>query len=577
MNKFAELGLSSRIVEGIEVLGFTEPTPIQAQVIPAVLNEPTDLIALAQTGTGKTAAFGLPLVEMIDVTARIPLALILAPTRELCVQIENDLRNFSKTTKGFQTVAVYGGASIRTQIEQIRRGVQVVVATPGRLIDLITRKALNLSDVQVVVLDEADEMLNMGFMEDIDTILAETPEDKQTWLFSATMPTEIRQIIKKYMSNPVEISSSGGNKTNENIEHQYYMVEARNKYPALKRILDFHPDIYGIIFCRTKAETQDMAERLIKDGYNADSLHGDLTQMQRDKVMNAFREKTLQVLIATDVAARGIDVDNLTHVLHLHLPDDMAYYTHRAGRTARAGKTGVSCVLVTSKDLYRIKQLERTLKIDFKKMMVPDGMAICEKQLLNLLHRVNEVKVDSAAIARFMPVMEREFAGMDRDEIMMRFASLEFNRFLDYYRFAEDLNVYERRETRDQAARKGNMDLLFINLGKMDHIGPKDLLVMICQVGKLKAHQIGDIRLKGAYSFIEVPANASQTIIQAFNGFIYRGRRVRLEIRNDKEESFSEKRRSHKGSSREMPRKEHGSGFKKDGGFKKEHRKGKKG
>ncbi len=552
MTDFESLGLSDAVLKSIEQLGFTTPTPIQAQVIPAVLSGSADLIALAQTGTGKTAAFGLPLVDMIDTSARQPLALILAPTRELCVQIENDLRNFAKNTRGFSSVAVYGGSSIRAQIDSIRKGVQVVVATPGRLIDLLNRKALNLSDVQVVVLDEADEMLNMGFQEDIDTILAETPADKHTWLFSATMPAEIRDIIRKYMHKPVEISSGGGNKTNENIEHQYYIVESRNKYPALKRILDYHPDMYGIIFCRTKAETQDIAERLIKDGYVADSLHGDLTQMQRDKVMAAFREKTLQVLIATDVAARGIDVDNLTHVIHLHLPDDMAYYTHRSGRTARAGKKGISCVLATSKDMYRIKQLERSLKIQFMRMMVPDGVTICERQLLNLIHRVNEVQVDEKAIAPFLSVMEQEFAGMDRDEVMKRFASLEFNRFLEYYRFAEDLNVYERKDSHERASRKANMDLLFINLGKMDHIGPKDLLMMISQVGKLKPHQVGDIRLKGAYSFVEVPANVSDSIIKSFNGFIYRGRKVRIEIQNEKSESFKEKPRAHKGNSREM-------------------------
>ncbi len=554
MNKFADLGLSGPVVEGINKLGFTEPTPIQSMVIPAVLGGSNDLIALAQTGTGKTAAFGLPLVEMIDTSARTPLALILAPTRELCVQIENDLRSFASAIPGFRSVAIYGGSSMRNQIDTVKRGVQVVVATPGRLIDILGRKVLDLSDVQVVVLDEADEMLNMGFLEDIDSILAQTPPDKHTWLFSATMPPEIRQIIKKYMHQPVEISSGGGNKTNENIDHQYYIVDSRNKYPALKRILDYHPDMYGIIFCRTKAETQDIAERLIRDGYVADSLHGDLTQMQRDKVMAAFREKTLQVLIATDVAARGIDVDNLTHVIHLHLPDDMAYYTHRAGRTARAGKTGVSCVLATTKDMYRVKQLERSLKIQFKKMMVPDGVTICERQLLNLIHRVHEVQVDEQAIAPFMSVMEEEFAGMNREEVMKRFASLEFNRFLEYYRFAEDLNVYEGRETRERAGRKANMDLLFINLGKMDHLSPKDLLNMFCQVGKLKPHQIGDIRLKGAYSFVEVPGQSTQQIVRSFNGFIYKGRRVRVEIRSAMDEGFTEKPRAHKGSSREMPK-----------------------
>ncbi|MBK9456454.1 MAG: DEAD/DEAH box helicase [Bacteroidetes bacterium] len=550
MKNFSELGLSEAVAIAIAELGFEKPTPIQSQVIPAMLESAKDLIALAQTGTGKTAAFGIPLVELIDTSAKKPQALVLAPTRELCVQIENDLKAFSAKTKHFYTVAVYGGANIRTQIDQLRKGVQVVVATPGRLIDLLGRRAVDLSQIKYLVLDEADEMLNMGFQEDIDEILSTTPKEKVTWLFSATMPTEIKSISKKYMKSPMEISAGNVNQTNANIEHQYYLVQPKNKYAALKRILDYNPDIYGIIFCRTKAETQEIAEKLIKDGYNADSLHGDLSQMQRDKVMLAFRERTLQMLIATDVAARGIDIANLTHIINLHLPDDMDFYTHRSGRTARAGKTGISLVLISEKDLYKIKHLERKLQMQFKKMTVPSGIEVCEKQLLNMIHRVHEVEVNEAEIAKYLPVIEKEFADMTKEDVLKKFASLEFNRFLEYYRFAEDLNIGERREVREYATKKGNNDLMFINLGKMDNLGAKELVEMVKQVGNVRPHDIGDIRLKGAYSFFELPANQSQRVVQAFNGFVYRGRRVRVEIQNERQEF--PKKKAHKGGSREM-------------------------
>jgi len=567
MKNFESLGLSDRVLKSVQSLGFIVPTPIQEQVITAVLQTRGDIIALAQTGTGKTGAFGLPLVDLLDTNSRQPEALILAPTRELCVQIEQDLRSFATHTPGFKTVAVYGGASLRAQAEAIKKGVQAVVATPGRLIDLLGRKVLDLSKIRIVVLDEADEMLNMGFVEDIEQILSETPAGRNVWLFSATMPREIRDIVKRYMHEPVEISTGSVNKTNENIEHQYYMIDARNKYPALKRMLDYHPDMYGIIFCRTKAETQDIADKLIRDGYVADCLHGDLTQMQRDKVMAAFREKTLQVLIATDVAARGIDVDDLTHVIHFHLPDDITYYTHRAGRTARAGKTGISCVLATVSDLYRIKQLEKGLRIAFRRMPVPDGMAVCERQLLNLIHRVHEVAVDHKAIAPYLAVMEEEFRGMDRNEIMQRFASLEFNRFLEYYRFASDLNVYEKQSEGRKAQSKANMAELFVNLGKMDHIGPRDLLGVLTQGGRLKPGTVGDIRMKGAYSFVEIPADAVSGVLAFFadGNIVFKGRRVRVEVQEGA--APMQKKRAHKGSSREMSG-GHGAGKKKQAPYK---------
>ncbi|MDB5109792.1 MAG: box helicase, partial [Mucilaginibacter sp.] len=379
MNPFIELGIRHDIVNAISDLGFENPTPIQEQSIPVLLTGSNDFVGLAQTGTGKTAAFGLPLLELLDFEENYPQALILCPTRELCLQITNDLNNYSKKMDNVHVVAVYGGASISDQLRQIRRGVQIVVATPGRMLDIINRKAIDFSKVKYVVLDEADEMLNMGFQEDIDNILSTTPEEKKTWLFSATMPTEVRRIAKKYMTDPFELTMGEKNTGNVNIEHEYYIVRAREKYAAFKRIVDFNPDIFGIVFCRTKIETQEIAEALIKDGYNADSLHGDLSQQQRDKVMKRYRERSLQLLIATDVAARGIDVNDVTHVINYSLPDEIENYTHRSGRTARAGKTGVSIAIINSKELGKIRQIERVIGKNFIKAEIPNGFDVCEK------------------------------------------------------------------------------------------------------------------------------------------------------------------------------------------------------
>ena len=382
MKSFPALGLSGQLVDVIQQLGFETPTPVQEKAIPLLLQGNTDVVALAQTGTGKTAAFGLPLVELIDPNLRQPQALILAPTRELCLQITNDLEKFSKSYKDLRSVAVYGGASMGDQIRKIKHGVNLVIATPGRLIDLLSRKALQLQTIKYVVLDEADEMLNMGFKEDIDEILATTPDTKITWLFSATMPREVRQIAQAYMRNPEEITTGTRNQANENIDHQYVVVNERDKYLALKRFLDYTTEMYGVVFCRTKVDTQQIAEHLMKDGYNADALHGDLSQQQRDKVMRSFRNKAIQVLVATDVAARGIDVDNLTHVVHMNLPDEIEYYTHRAGRTARAGRKGISLAIVGKRDRGRIQQIEKMLNKRFTKVPVPTGDEICTKKLI---------------------------------------------------------------------------------------------------------------------------------------------------------------------------------------------------
>jgi ATP-dependent RNA helicase DeaD len=441
MNPFIQLGIRHDIVNAISELGFENPTPIQEQSIPVLLTGSNDFVGLAQTGTGKTAAFGLPLLELLDFEENHPQALILCPTRELCLQITNDIKNYAKNMPNVNVVAVYGGANISDQLRQIKRGVQIVVATPGRMLDIINRKAITFSEVGFVVLDEADEMLNMGFQEDIDSILSTTPEDKKTWLFSATMPTEVRRIAKKYMTDPFELTMGEKNTGNVNIEHEYYIVRARDKYAAFKRIVDFNPEIFGIVFCRTKIETQEIAESLIKDGYNADALHGDLSQQQRDKVMKRYRERSLQLLIATDVAARGIDVNDVTHVINYSLPDEIENYTHRSGRTARAGKTGVSIAIINSKELGKIRQIERTIGKKFVKAEIPNGFDVCEKQLFAIVHKVHAVTVNDQQMEQYMPRILDEFKDLSKEDVIKRFAAIEFNSFLDYYKNAPDLNA----------------------------------------------------------------------------------------------------------------------------------------
>ncbi|MBA3649213.1 MAG: DEAD/DEAH box helicase [Chitinophagales bacterium] len=539
MHTFSDLGLSQPLLEAIEALGFSEPTPIQEKTIPVLLQNTRDLIALAQTGTGKTAAFGLPLIQLVDTTSQHTQALILSPTRELCMQITSDLKSYSRNIPSLKVVAVYGGAGIQEQIFAIRKGAQIVVATPGRLIDLIGRNAVDLKKINYIILDESDEMLNMGFQEDLDEILKSTPKEKHTWLFSATMPGEIRRISKKYMSNPAEVTVGEANLANENIEHQYFVVHEKEKYLALKRIVDFTPDIFGIIFCRTKIETQKIAEDLIKDGYDADSLHGDLKQSQRDKVMRSFKNRSLQLLVATDVAARGIDVDNVTHIIHLHLPDDMDFYTHRSGRTARAGKSGISMVLVSNSEVGKIKQLERKLQTTFAKQKIPAGIEVCEKQLLALIHKVHEIKISEKEIAPFVPAMMEEFADLSKEDVIKRFASIEFNRFADYYRGARDLNIPERREYAQgnvPASFQNGKQRLFVNLGKMDELNEDQLVTMVKNYSHLKPKEIMDVKLKGAYSFFCVESNHVDSVLHGFKGAAYRGRRVRVEVQNEDEQ-----------------------------------------
>lgn len=542
INPFSKLGISDDVVNAVKELGFENPTPIQEQAIPVLLEGSNDFVGLAQTGTGKTAAFGLPLLELIDFKSNKPQALILCPTRELCLQIANDIRNFSKNTPGASIVAVYGGANIMQQLREIRNGVQIVVATPGRMLDIIGRKAIDFSNVKYVVLDEADEMLNMGFQEDINDILSTTPDDKKTWLFSATMPPEVRRIAKNYMENPVELTMGTKNTGNANIEHEYYVVRARDKYAALKRIVDYNPDIFGVVFCKTKMDTQDVAEHLIKDGYNADALHGDLSQQQRDKVMKRFRERSMQLLIATDVAARGIDVNDVTHVINFALPDEIESYTHRSGRTARAGKTGTSICIINSKELGKIRQIEKIIGKKFTKADLPTGFDVCEKQLFGLIHRVHNVEVNEEQIDKYMSRINDEFADLSKEEVIKKFASLEFNRFLEYYQNAPDLNISaderergERGERRERGERGGRgaeagYARLFINVGSVDDFTRGDLLSFVCNHGRISGKTVGKIDLKGVFSFVEVESATAETLLANFKDVQYNGREVRIEV-----------------------------------------------
>jgi ATP-dependent RNA helicase DeaD len=561
MQSFETLGLSGEIVSAIRKLGFEKPTPVQAQAIPILLEGNQDVVALAQTGTGKTAAFGLPLIELIDESDRTTQALVLAPTRELCLQITSDFENFSKAVKSLNIVSVYGGASIAEQIRKIKKGAQIIVATPGRLMDLLGRKVINLSEIRFLILDEADEMLNMGFKEDIDHILSHTTDEKNVWLFSATMPREVRAIASTYMNNPMELTVGEKNQGNQNIEHQYMVVDDKDRYLALKRIVDYNLDIFGVIFCRTKVDTQRVAEHLMKDGYNADALHGDLTQQQRDKVMRAFKTKALQLLVATDVAARGIDVSNITHVIHMNLPDEIEFYTHRSGRTARAGKKGISIALINRKETQKIRQIEKSIQSKFEHKMVPTGAEVCEKRVLNIVHRITEVNLIENEIESFLPSVYDALKDLSKEDIIKRFTALEFNHFLDYYRDAPDLNrndKSERNQDRGDSYRGvGTGDRLFINLGKMDGLDAGKLLAMVCDRSKISREKIGRIDLKGAYSFFEVEKDSTEKVRQFLHGFEFKGRMVRIEITAD-QRSESSSSRSDKGRKRNFSGKDAG-------------------
>jgi ATP-dependent RNA helicase DeaD len=531
MNTFNETGIAPELLHAIEDLGFEIPTPIQQQVIPAILSSKTDLVGLAQTGTGKTAAFGLPVLQLTDLSSKKVQTLVLCPTRELCMQITSDLEKYSKYIKGFQVVAVYGGANMLTQIKALKNGCQAVVATPGRALDLIRRKALKIGDIRWLILDEADEMLNMGFKEDLDTILAETPKERQTLLFSATMPKEIAEIASKYMKNPEEISVGKRNAGAENVRHEYYVVHARDRYLALKRIVDMNPSIYGIVFCRTRIETKEVADKLMQDGYNADALHGDLSQAQRDYVMNRFRIKNLQLLVATDVAARGLDVNDLTHIINYNLPDELEVYVHRSGRTGRAGKSGVAVSILHTKEVGKIRELERLTRKSFEFKKVPSGSEICEKQLFNLVDRVENTVVDDSQIEQYLPIIYKKLSWLDREELIKHFVSVEFNRFLEYYKDAPDLNVSlkEKQRGRDERSAK-SFSRFFINLGSKDNLDASALITLINKNSRGKRIEIGKIDIMKKFSFFEVDRKSEEDLKTAFQNTEFKGTAIAIEL-----------------------------------------------
>ncbi|MBN8838187.1 MAG: DEAD/DEAH box helicase [Sphingobacteriia bacterium] len=549
---FSELGLDANLIKATDALGFVNPTLIQEKAIPVLLNGTKDLIGLAQTGTGKTAAFGLPLLQLVDASQRYPQALVVCPTRELCMQIVTEIEGFKKFMPGLHVVAVYGGASISMQIRDLRRGVQIVVATPGRLIDLIERKAINLEQISYVVLDEADEMLNMGFKDDIEFILENTPKRESTWLFSATMPAEIRRVSKRYMKDPVEVTVGKMNTTNKSIDHQYFVVNASQRYEALKRLIDFNPGMYGIIFTRTKVDAQNIAEKLTRDGYDIDALHGDLTQQQRDKVMGEFRDKTLQLLVATDVAARGIDVKEITHVINFELPDDIEVYTHRSGRTGRAGSTGICMSIVHTKDVYKIRSIEKMVQATFHKLEIPSGKDVCRKQFYHFMDKLLQVDISHGDYQTYLPMLQEKFADVTKEEILTRMAATEFDRFLKYYENAGDLNIREqRRERRDagdgrdqgrsrgrdnRGAQHGGSDYarLFVNLGTKDGFYKASFLQFILDMSDLRKEVLGRIDMKEMNSWVEIEKKAAKQMIAAIDGKNYRGRRIRMNDANSR-------------------------------------------
>ncbi|MEK6478508.1 DEAD/DEAH box helicase [Catalinimonas sp. 4WD22] len=547
MTRFEALGLREEILQSLSELKFEQPTPIQEQAIPFVLNSENDLIAFAQTGTGKTAAFGLPIIQLIDEHSDQTQALILSPTRELCLQISNDLATFSKYLKRLNVVPVYGGVDIAKQMKQLKDGAQIVVGTPGRVLDLIKRKKLKVENINRLVLDEADEMLSMGFKDELDAILGNTPQDKQTLLFSATMPREMMAIAEKYMHQPEEISVGKRNAGADNVQHQFIPVHAKDRYEVLKRIVDINPNMYGIVFCRTRNDTREIADHLMKDGYNADALHGDLSQAQRDVVMNRFRMKNLQLLIATDVAARGLDVNDLTHVINHSLPDDPEVYVHRSGRTGRAGRSGICLTLVHGRDKGKLKQIERTVNKKFEQKAVPSGKDICEKQLFTLIDKVEKVDVNPE-IEQFLPAIISKLSWLDKDDLIKHFVSMEFNQMLEHYKNSPDLNASfsaekgkkDRKEKRDRKPKKGaktngsTFSRFFMNMGKKDKMSPKVIIGMVNKHMPDDDVKIGQIEILNNFSFFEVDRSYEKDVLDALQHATHKGKGIGVEIAKDK-------------------------------------------
>ena len=545
MKTFEELGVSPEIRKAIEEMGYENPMPVQEEVIPYLLGNGNDVVALAQTGTGKTAAFGLPLIQKIDVEKRVPQALVLCPTRELCLQIAGDLTDYSKYITDLKILPVYGGSSIDSQIRSLKRGVHIIVATPGRLIDLMERKVAHLETIRDVVMDEADEMLNMGFTDSINAILENVPQDRNTLMFSATMSPEISRIAKSYLHEPKEITIGTKNEGSKNVNHVAYIVHAKDKYLALKRVVDFYPQIYGIIFCRTRKETQEIADKLIQDGYNADSLHGELSQAQRDLVMQKFRQRHLQLLVATDVAARGLDVNDLTHVINYGLPDDTESYTHRSGRTGRAGKTGISIAIINLREKGRMRDIEHIIKKKFEVSVLPSGKEICEQQLIKVIDDIEKVKVDEEEIATFLPAIYRKLDWLDKDDLIKRVVSLEFNRFLDYYKNAPEIEqpkASDKKTESKDVSRKGDKEKvgrkaekgytrLFLNLGKTDGFYTNQIIDLVNRNLRKERIQIGRIDLMQNFSFFEVIQEQTPQVMKALNKVVLSGgRKVCVEI-----------------------------------------------
>ena len=565
MNKFEQLGLNESLLKAISDLGFETPSEVQEKAIPLLLEDDTDIVALAQTGTGKTAAFGFPLIQKIDPFNKQTQVLILSPTRELCLQITNEIKLYSKYIDGLYTVAVYGGASIHDQARDIKRGAQVIVATPGRMQDMINRGMVNIKNISICVLDEADEMLNMGFYEDITSILSDTPKDKNTWLFSATMPQEVARIAKEFMRNPKEITVGHKNSSSANISHEYYLVNARDRYEGLKRLADANPDIFSVIFCRTKRDTQAVAEKLIEDGYNAAALHGDLSQAQRDGVMKSFRGRQIQMLVATDVAARGIDVDNITHVINYQLPDEIETYTHRSGRTGRAGKSGTSFVIITKSEIRKIHSIERIIKTKFEEKPIPSGMEICEIQLLHLANKIKDTEVDHD-IDTYLPAINEVLDGLSKEELIKKMVSVEFNRFINYYKAKRDLSG-ERGNDRERSSepreiRAGDPVRYFINIGARDDFDWMQLKDFIKETLDLGRDDVFKVDVKEGFSFFNTDGEHTDKVMSVLNGYDMNGRRINVEIsKND-----GGGRRDHNGRSS-------GGGFgggRREGGFNRE-------
>ena len=541
MNTFQNLGLTEYLLHAITDLGFETPSEVQQKTIPILLEKDTDLVSLAQTGTGKTAAFGFPMLQKINVDSRTTQGLILSPTRELCLQITNEMKLYGKYLKGLNVVAIYGGASITDQSREVKRGAQIIVATPGRMKDMINRKMVDISNIEYAVLDEADEMLNMGFYEDITDILSYTPKEKNTWLFSATMPQEVSTIAKKFMQNPIEITVGNKNESTNLVSHEYYLVNTRDRYSALKRLADANPDIFSVIFCRTKRDTQKIAEQLIEDGYSAGALHGDLSQNQRDMVMKSFRNQQIQMLVATDVAARGIDVDDITHVINYQLPDEPEIYTHRSGRTGRAGKTGISMVIVSKSEVRKIKSIERIIKKNFVRKDIPDGMEICEVQLMSLANKVHNTEINHE-IDKYLTSINTLFEDTTKDELIKKFFSVEFTRFFDYYQKTKNLNVDDSRDGSREDGRDSGRDFgsssndtrYFINVGKKDGFDWMKLKDFLKEVLELGREDVFKVDVKDSFSFFTTDQELQEKVLGFFKDFKYEGRFVNVEVSEDK-------------------------------------------